>query len=577
MSIETKIQWCDSTVNPVMGCDGCPLYPSTTAEVVNRLSKRLKVDLGLEMENTRELLKLAFAEQPFSTVYQLRESIATLVSKTLHLQGNDAPKAAEIIRGEIASQVRCYAGLLHIRWGEQVNKPGKSVNPGYAPRFETVTEFPGRVMEAAKWSGLNGLTREDKPWLNGLPRLIFVSDMGDALSAAVSFDYLKREIIDAVTSDKGKAHIWLWLTKRPRRMADFSDWLTEQRVKWPDNLVPMTSVLNQDMATHVKHLKRIPAKVRGLSVEPLWEEVDLDLEGIDWVIVGGESGKSAKPFDIAWARALRDQCLNEGKAFFMKQFGASPYQDGERVMLKDSHGGDWDDWLEDLRLREFPVPFRQLGQSVGAADTEPEEGDLSGELGDGSDLPLFIELHKVVIRGFEAFLEAGEALAEIRSRDLWKSANFANWNAYCESIVGLSKVHANRLIRAAQVWRSIIEGVEPVGSSKGIIVPRSESQLRSLGRLSDPGQQREAWTRAASTAGGQPTAKQVADAVEEIVGLPRARRKAAKPANESLHSVIVEVMELVRGHASHEEIESRLRDALALTGRIPESQLARAS
>jgi hypothetical protein len=339
----------------------------------------------------------------------------------------------------------------------------------------------------------------------------------------------------------------------------------------------MTSVLDQEMAVHVKHLKRIPAKVRGLSVEPLWEEVNLDLDGIDWVIVGGESGKTAKLFDIAWARALRDRCLAEGKAFFMKQFGANSYQDGQQIVLQDPHGGDWNEWPEDLRLRDFPAHFRPASEAGAVGRTEPEKLPSNVEAADSGDLPLFIELHKIVIRGLEAFLEAGEALEEIRRRELWRSANFANWNAYCESIVGVSKVHANRLIRAAQVWRSIIEGVEPVGSSKGIIVPRSESQLRSLGRLSDPGQQREAWTRAASTAGGQPTAKQVADAVEEIVGLPRVRRRAAKPANESLHSVIVEVMELVRGHASHEEIESRLRDALALTEEGADLGLVRAS
>lgn len=281
VSINTKIQWCDSTVNPVMGCDGCPLYPSTTAEVASRVSKRLKDELGLEAENARQLLKLSFADRPFSAVYQLREFIGGSVGRAFRIQGHDAPKAAGIITEEIASSPRCYAGLLHLRWGEQPSKPGKPVNAGYAPRFEMVTEFPGRMAKAAGWCDLTGQTREDSPWRDGLPRLIFVSDMGDALSAGVSFEYLKREIIDVVTSEKGNAHIWLWLTKRPRRMADFSDWLAEQGVEWPDNLVPMTSVLNQDMAVHVKHLKRIPAKIRGLSVEPLWEAVDLDLDGID--------------------------------------------------------------------------------------------------------------------------------------------------------------------------------------------------------------------------------------------------------------------------------------------------------
>ncbi len=575
VSNRTKIQWCDSTVNPVMGCDGCPLYPSTTAEVAGRVSKRLKDELGLEAENARQLLKLGFADQPFSAVYQFRESIGASVSSALRIQGHDAPKAAEIITEEIASSLRCYAGLLHLRWGEQPSTPGKAVNSGYPLRFENVTEFPGRMADAAKWCDLTGQAREDSPWRDGLPRLIFVSDMGDALSAGVSFEFLKREIIDVVNSQKGKAHIWLWLTKRPRRMADFSDWLAEQGVEWPDNLVPMTSVLNQDMAVHVKHLKRIPAKVRGLSVEPLWESVELDLDGIDWVIVGGESGGHAKVFDLAWVRDLRDHCVAEGKAFFMKQLGANPWQDGERVVLKDPHGGDWGEWPEDLRVREFPALF---GQAAGNGDAGPAAGEVVviSQAAESGDLPLFVELHKIVVRGFAAFLEAGEALAEIRRMELWKTANYKSWGAYCESLVGLSKQQVNRLICAAHVWRSIVDEVEPIGSGSHIVTPRSESQLRPLGGLKDPAQQRAAWVKAATAAGGQPTAKQVTNAVLEIVGLPPAAKKAAKPTCESLRLVIVKAIELARGHAAHDEIESRLREVLALTEEVPDLHLAKA-
>src|SRR4051812_42951992 len=117
LSGQTEIQWCDSTVNPAMGCDGCELW----------------------------------------------------------VQGAGGRRT-------------CYAGILHERRG------GKNI--GFAPKFEIVTEFPGRMAKAARWPDLTGRVRDDKPWLDGLPRLIFVSDMGDALSAAIGFDYLKREIID---------------------------------------------------------------------------------------------------------------------------------------------------------------------------------------------------------------------------------------------------------------------------------------------------------------------------------------------------------------------------------------------
>lgn len=139
MSASTKIQWCDSTCNPTMGCDGCELW---TAKVK-----------------------------------------------------------------------KCYAGVLHVRFG--------GATKGYAPTFEEVTRFPGRMQQATRWKDLSGQPRADKPWLNGYPRLIFVSDMSDAMSDGVSFEYLRDEVIDCVTSDAGRNHQWLWLTKRPNRMAEF--------------------------------------------------------------------------------------------------------------------------------------------------------------------------------------------------------------------------------------------------------------------------------------------------------------------------------------------------------------------
>ena len=142
---------------------------------------------------------------------------------------------------------------------------------------------------AAGWSDLQGKKRPEEPWLDGLPRLIFVSDMGDSLAGRVDFQYLKTEVVDHALSEKGSRHIWLWLTKRPNRMASFSDWIQESGLNWPDNLVAMTTVTSSLTINRVHQLQRVRCKYRGLSVEPLWEEVELPLEGIDWVIVGGES------------------------------------------------------------------------------------------------------------------------------------------------------------------------------------------------------------------------------------------------------------------------------------------------
>jgi protein gp37 len=85
---------------------------------------------------------------------------------------------------------------------------------------------------------------------------------------------------------------------------------------------------------------------------------EIDLAGIDWVIVGGESGKikKARPCRLEWIRAIRDQCQAAGVAFFCKQLGTNPVDDdGSRLKLRDrKHGGDWDEWPEDLRIRQFP-------------------------------------------------------------------------------------------------------------------------------------------------------------------------------------------------------------------------------
>lgn len=277
MSRNTAIQWCDSTVNPTLGCDGCPLW--------NRRHKR------------------------------------------------------------------CYAGKLTRRFGDK--------NSGFAKDFDIVELKPGRMMQAARWRPPSQADRADKPWLAGLPRLIFVSDMSDALSKAVPFDYLRDEIIDVLGSDHGRRSQWLWLTKRPRRMAQFSDWLRRRRVDWPDNLWTGTSIMAQGMTKGIDHLLRVgnDRTIRFLSVEPQWAGIDLTpwLPQLDWVIQGGESGATDKPFDLTWADDIREQCADHRVPYFLKQLGTHVREDDDRIKLVDRHGGNWDEWPARLRVRQMPV------------------------------------------------------------------------------------------------------------------------------------------------------------------------------------------------------------------------------
>ncbi len=183
--------------------------------------------------------------------------------------------------------------------------------------------------------------------------------MGDALSAGIPFDYLRTEIVKNVTSADGQRHLWLWLTKRPGRMAQFGEWLQSQGVSWPENLVAMTTVTSGEHAGRIDQLRKVPSRLKGLSLEPLFRPVDFPLQGVDWVIVGGGSDVLAEPFHVEWALEVNDRCAEVGLAFFLKQLGRRPLYRGSPLKLANKHGGNWDEWHKDWRLRQVPVAFRQ--------------------------------------------------------------------------------------------------------------------------------------------------------------------------------------------------------------------------
>lgn len=196
---------------------------------------------------------------------------------------------------------------------------------------------------------------------------------------------------------------WQLLTKRPQNVIaallesyerakalppiDFS--LTARMLdEWmmgkpPANVWLGCTVENNEMARErIPHLLAVDAAVRFISCEPLLERTTLGLHhlatgcgpkpikttGIDWVIIGGESGDQARPFHVDWARDLLQECLLAGVAPFVKQLGFAPMRRDRRdwrdsisplscIDLHDKHGGDWDEWpdyLHDLRVREFP-------------------------------------------------------------------------------------------------------------------------------------------------------------------------------------------------------------------------------
>jgi protein gp37 len=247
----------------------------------------------------------------------------------------------------------------------------------YSPSFDVVKMIPGRFARAASWSDMRGRNRAGttnapyKPWLNGFPRMIFVGDMGDFLSRDVTDEFLMNELFAAMTSEQGKRHFWLLLTKKIRRLAELSKRMPGGL---PDNCMAMTTATDQRTAeTRVPQLLKVDCRWRGLSCEPMLGPIDLLIDGecsdwqcrecgsrnvnpdisttdgsvwecadckyselgdcdwtskLDWVIAGGESGNSheeidqPRPMDTDWLRALRDDCVSNEVPFFFKQWGA---------------------------------------------------------------------------------------------------------------------------------------------------------------------------------------------------------------------------------------------------------------
>lgn len=227
-------------------------------------------------------------------------------------------------------------------------------------------------------------------------RRIFSLSLGDWLDAEVPIEWL-AEMLDTIRQCDQVT--WILCTKRPelfwhrlytdmtgqgRNYPELMGWI----LNWvdgrpPNNIILLTSVENNDQKQRIVDLLKIPAACRGLSVEPMLGPVEFSdvtkrsdavkqlfrksLEGIDWVIFGGESGPNARPCNVDWIRDGVAQCRAAGVAAFVKQLGAMPFTSGvsglgspdgnqyvHKLNLTDKKGGDMDEWSEDLRVQEWP-------------------------------------------------------------------------------------------------------------------------------------------------------------------------------------------------------------------------------
>lgn len=146
------------------------------------------------------------------------------------------------------------------------------------------------------------------------PRIVFVDSMSDLFHARVPNSFIAR-VFDVMAATP--QHTYQVLTKRPIRLGRMA-----QQLPWPQNVWMGVSVENMTQAWRIDRLRRIPAAVRFISAEPLLGPLaGLNLEGMDWLIAGGESGPNHRPVDPDWVRGLQEACREAEVAFFFKQWG----------------------------------------------------------------------------------------------------------------------------------------------------------------------------------------------------------------------------------------------------------------
>lgn len=175
------------------------------------------------------------------------------------------------------------------------------------------------------------------------PRIVFVNSMSDLWHARVPTDFIQR-VFDVMADTP--QHTYQVLTKRPIRLARMASILP-----WPHNIWIGVSVERQEQAWRIAELRKVPAAMRFISAEPLLGALNLDLNGIDWLIAGGESGANHRPMDERWVLDLRDQCASSNTAFFFKQWGGTRAKTGGRAL----DGRTWDEMPDQTRKQALEL------------------------------------------------------------------------------------------------------------------------------------------------------------------------------------------------------------------------------
>ena len=239
----------------------------------------------------------------------------------------------------------CYAERFAERFR---GVPGHPFEPGF-----DLTLRPERLDQPARWRR---------------PRLIFVNSMSDLFHKNIGAGFI-GSVFD--TMESADWHTYQVLTKRSSLMRN----LVNKR--YPKGSVPNhvwlgVSIENKSALSRMRHLKQTRAAVRFVSFEPLLGPIgEVDLSGIHWVIAGGESGPGARPVEKEWLRQIRDQCQEQGVAFFFKQWGGRTPKaggnmlDGRQWLEYPSVGKHDDEWWNENRARAAGAPVTNVPMEVG--------------------------------------------------------------------------------------------------------------------------------------------------------------------------------------------------------------------
>ncbi|MFH2056164.1 MAG: phage Gp37/Gp68 family protein [bacterium] len=249
------------------------------------------------------------------------------------------------------------AGVSRIEWTwaswnpiTGCSKVSKGCDHCYAERMALRLQAMGQPNYR---NGFKVTTHEhvlEKPLRWKKPQMIFVNSMSDLLHHEVPTDFILR-IFDVMR--RADWHIFQILTKRPKRLLQL-----DSKLNWPPNVWMGVTAETEKFQWRIDNLRQCGAAIKFLSLEPLLGPIpDLHLEGIDWVIVGGESGPGARPIEEEWVLDLRDQCLAAEVAFFFKQWGGVNKKKSGRLL----QGRTW----EQLPQKAFATQAGQLALPVG--------------------------------------------------------------------------------------------------------------------------------------------------------------------------------------------------------------------